>query len=72
MKILVLTEPYSDGAKIQLIVDKIVAYYEEYGHTAVALLDGHTYYVKESADFITQQLTSAATGSCIVYNKEEE
>lgn len=72
MKILVLTEPYSDGAKIHLIVDKIVAYHEEYGHTAVDLLDGHTYYVKESADFITQQLTSAAINSYIVYNKEEE
>lgn len=72
MKILVLTKPYSDGAKIQLIVDKIVAYHEEYGYTAVALLDGHTYYVKESADFITQQLMSSATSSCIVHNKEEE
>lgn len=72
MKILVLTKPYSDGAKIHLIVDKIVAYHEEYGYTEVSMLDGHTYYVKESADFITQQLTSAATGSCIVYNKEKE
>lgn len=72
MKILVLTAPYSDGAKIQLIVDKIVAYHEEYGHTEVSMLDGHSYYVKESAEFITQQLMSAATDSCIVYNKEEE
>lgn len=72
MKILVLTAPYSDGAKIQLIIDKIVAYHEEYGHTEVSMLDGRSYYVKESAEFITQQLTSAATDSCIVYNKEEE
>ena len=72
MKILVLTAPYSDGAKIQLIVDKIVAYHEEYGHTEVSMLDGHSYYVKESVEFITQQLTNAATNSCIVYNKEEE
>lgn len=72
MKILVLTAPYSDGAKIQLIVDKIVAYHEEYGHTEVSMLDGHSYYVKESAEFITQQLTNAATNACIVYNKEEE
>lgn len=72
MKILVLTAPYSDGAKIQLIVDKIVAYREEYGYTEVSMLDGHSYYVKESAAFITQQLTSAAINSYIVYNKEEE
>lgn len=72
MKILVLTAPYSDEAKIQLIIDKIVAYHEEYGHTEVSMLDGHSYYVKESAEFITQQLMSAATDSCIVYNKEEE
>ena len=72
MKILVLTAPYSDGEKIQLIVDKIVAYREEYGHTEVSMLDGHSYYVKESAEFITRQLTSSATSSCIVYNKEEE
>lgn len=72
MKILVLTAPYSDGAKIQLIVDKIVSYHEEYGHTEVSMLDGHSYYVKESAEFITQQLTNAATNTCIVYNKEEE
>lgn len=72
MKILVLTAPYSDGAKIQLIVDKIVAYHEEYGHTEVSMIEGKSYYVKESAEFITQQLVSAATNSCIVYNKEEE
>ena len=72
MKILVLTAPYSDGAKIQFIVDKIVAYREEYGYTEVSMLDGHSYYVKESAEFITQQLASATTNSCIVYNKEEE
>lgn len=72
MKILVLTAPYSDGEKIQLIVDKIVAYREEYGYTEVSMLDGHSYYVKESVEFITRQLMSAATDSCIVYNKEEE
>lgn len=72
MKILVLTAPYSDGAKIYLIVDKIVAYREEYGYTEVSMLDGHSYYVKESAAFITQQLTSAAINSYIVYNKEDE
>lgn len=72
MKILILTAPYSDGAKIHLIVDKIVAYREEYGYTEVSMLDGNSYYVKESAAFITQQLTSAAINSYIVYNKEEE
>lgn len=72
MKILVLTAPYSDGAKIQLIVDKIVAYREENGYTEVSMLDGYSYYVKESAEFITQQLASSAINSCIVYNKEEE
>ena len=59
MKILVLTAPYSDGAKIYLIVDKIVSYYEESGHTVVDMLDGYSYCVKEPAVFITQQLASA-------------
>lgn len=72
MKILVLTATCGEGAKIHLIVDKIVGYYEESGHTEVAMLDGNSYYVKESADFITQQLTSAAINSYIVYKEEEE
>lgn len=71
MNILVLTAPYSDGAKIQLIVDKIVAYREEYGYTEVSMLDGHSYYVKESAAFITQQLMCAAIDSHnVAYIKE--
>lgn len=72
MKILVLTAPYSDGAKIYLIVDKIVAYREEYGYTEVSMIDGHSYCVKESVAFITQQLTSAAINSYIVYNNKED
>lgn len=59
MKILVLTAICGEGAKIHLIVDKIVGYYEESGHTEVAMLDGNSYSVKESAAFIPQQLANA-------------
>ena len=59
MKILVLTATYGDDLKIHLIIDKIVSYYEESGHTVVDMLDGYSYCVKEPAVFITQQLASA-------------
>lgn len=59
MTILGLTATYGDDVKVHLIIDKIVSYYEESGHTEVDMLDGHSYCVKESAAFITQQLANA-------------
>lgn len=69
MKILVLTSTAS--TKLYLIIDKIIAYGEEGEDTVIRMLDGSWHYVKESVDFITQQLVSAAINSYIVYNSEE-
>lgn len=69
MKILILTE--TADVKIHLIIDKIVSYNQAGEDTIVRMMDGSVHYVKESAEFITQQLVSATINSYIVYNSKE-
>ena len=69
MKILILTS--TADVKMHLIIDKIVSYNQAGEDSIVRMLDGSVHYVKESAKFITQQLTSAAINSYIIYNSEE-
>ena len=80
MKILVLTSTDSDGTtstdsdgiKVYLIIDKIVAYHKTcVGSTVVKTTDGSWFYVKESPEFITNQLVDANANSYVVYNSEE-
>ena len=71
MKILVLTSTATRDKKVYVIIDKIVAYYEEHCTTVVRMIDGSYYYVEESAAFITRQLVSANVDSYTVYNSEE-
>lgn len=70
MKILILTLD-TTGEKIQIIIDKIVYYYKDHTNTLIRTVSGACY-VKESPEFITQQLTSAAINSYTVYNSEEQ
>lgn len=72
MKILVLTLTGNANKKVYLIIDKIVDYNADGEGSVVRMLGGEWHYVKESPEFITQQLTSAAINSYIVYNSEEQ
>lgn len=69
MKILILTS--TADVKMHFIIDKIVSYNQAGEESIVRMLDGSVHYVKESAEFITQQLVSAAVNSYIIYNSEE-
>lgn len=71
MKILVLTLIGSANKKVYLIIDKIVDYHADGEGSVVRMLGGEWHYVKESPEFITNQLVDADTNPYVVYNSEE-
>ena len=73
MKILVLTSKGKSDKKIHIVIDRITVYYEEdEGEgSVVRLLNGEWYYVKETPEFITNQLVDADVSPYVVYNSEE-
>ena len=71
MKILVLTLSGNTNKKVYLIMDKITAYHSDGEGSVVRMLGGDWHYVKESPEFITNQLVDADTNPCVVYNSEE-
>jgi hypothetical protein len=71
MKILILTLAGNTNKKIHIVIDKIATYLSDGEGSVINVLGDGLHYVKESAEFITQQLVSASINSYTVYNSEE-
>ena len=70
MKILVLTAIGPVAKKLYIVVDKIVAVHADGEGSVVRLVNNDWFYVKESPEFIVNQLCDA--GACLYHTYLKE
>lgn len=71
MKILVLTTRGSSGHSVYIMLDKIVSFAPDGDGSVVKTVGGDWCYVKETAEFIAEQICSANVTDYSIYNSKE-